>query len=255
MENDQCILGLDVSTSTVGICLFTTDGRLLELNHISPIVKDENLTKPDLLLEKCNLIVKFLVENYPPEKICEIILETPLISSQQTDTAALLNYFGGMIFASLRFYYTEKIKYVTVDEARRFGLPEVVGGKTKSLFGVFNGRLDRKVISEYKKMIVLSLIAQRYPTIIWLLNNNLSIDKKNFDRADSIAVVLGYKQREKIWEPNVQNVEQTIEFIEKNILYEKFCKTLDGKKEDKDKLKYLHLKNDFKIENYLNVAL
>ncbi|MEY3404282.1 MAG: hypothetical protein RLZZ86_3904, partial [Cyanobacteriota bacterium] len=99
MENNNLILGLDVSTSTVGISLFASDGRLLELNHISPIVKDETLSKEDILLEKCNLVVNFLVENYPLNDIVEIVLETPLISSQQTDTAALLNYFGGMVYA------------------------------------------------------------------------------------------------------------------------------------------------------------
>jgi hypothetical protein len=255
MENEKFILGLDVSTSTVGICLFRVDGKLVELNHVSPIVKDENISKQDLLLYKCNLVVNFLVENYPPENIVEIILETPLISSQQTDTAAMLNYFGGIVYATLRQFYKEKISYITVDEARRFGLPELVGGKSKSLFGVFNGRLERKIISDYKKMIVLSLVAQRYPAIVWLLNNNMAVDKKNFDRADSIVVVLGEKQRNSIWPSNPKDIEQTIEFINRNITYENFCKTLTGIKEEKDKEKYNYLKNTFEIEKFLNVAL
>jgi len=255
MENEKFILGLDVSTSTVGICLFRVDGKLVELNHVSPIVKDENISKQDLLLYKCNLVVNFLVENYPPENIVEIILETPLISSQQTDTAAMLNYFGGIVYATLRQFYKEKISYITVDEARRFGLPELVGGKSKSLFGVFNGRLERKIISDYKKMIVLSLVAQRYPAIVWLLNNNMAVDKKNFDRADSIVVVLGEKQRNSIWPSNPKDVEQTIDFINRNIAYETFCKTLTGNKEEKDKEKYNYLKNTFEIEKFLNVAL
>lgn len=255
MENNNLILGLDVSTSTVGISLFAADGRLLELNHISPIVKDETFSKEDILLEKCNLIVNFLVENYNVPDITEVILETPLISSQQTDTAALLNYFGGMIYATLRMNFKCKINYITVDEARRFGLPELVGGKTRSLFGVFNGVLDRKIISEYKKLIVLSLIAQRYPSIVWLMNNNLSIDKKNFDRADSITVVLGYKQKNGEWGANIQDINSTIELIKKNIEYEKFCKSLTGTKAEKDKEKYHYLKNTFEIEKYINIAL
>jgi hypothetical protein len=255
MENNNLILGLDVSTSTVGISLFASDGRLLELNHISPIVKDETLSKEDILLEKCNLVVNFLVENYPLNDIVEIVLETPLISSQQTDTAALLNYFGGMVYASLRANFKCKISYITVDEARRFGLPELVGGKSKSLFGVFNGVLDRKVVSEYKKLIVLSLIAQRYPTIVWLMNNNLSIDKKNFDRADSITVVLGHKQKNNEWACEPKDVNLTIELIKKIIEYEKFSKGLKGTKAEKDKEKYHYLKNTVEIEKYINIAL
>jgi hypothetical protein len=255
MENEKFILGLDVSTSTVGICLFNEDGKLMELNHVSPILKNEELSKQDILLDKCLLVINFLVSNYVPENISEIILETPLISSQQTDTAAMLNYFGGIVYASLRQHYKCKITYITVDEARRFGLPELVGGKSKSLFGVLNGRLERKIISDYKKMIVLSLVAQRYPDIVWLLNNNMTIDKKNFDRADSIVVVLGAKQKDSTWPSTQQDIEQVIEFINKNIEYEKFCKTLSGNKEEKDKQKYNYLKTVFEIEKYLNVAL
>lgn len=256
MEKEY-ILGLDVSTSTVGIALFNLDGKLLELNHVSPIIKDENKLKHDLLWEKSSLVIEFLVENYPPEKISEIILETPLISSKQKDTASLLNFFGGIFFGQLKSKYNNsKIDYITVDEARRYGLPEIVGGKSKTLFGAFNNLLDKSVMKDCKKMIVLSLVAQRYPTIVWLLNNNLTIDKKNLDRADAITVVLGYKQKNKNWAINKQDIEQTKVFVERNIEYEKFIKSLDKKpKEQKDKEKYQYLKTIFEIEKFLNVAI
>lgn len=256
MEKEY-ILGLDVSTSTVGIALFDLSGKLLELNHVSPIIKDETILKHDLLWEKSSLVIDFLVENYPPEKISEIILETPLISSKQKDTAGLLNYFGGIFFGHLRSKYNNsKIDYITVDEARRYGLPEIVGGKNKTLFGAFNNLLDKSVMKDCKKMIVLSLVAQRYPTIVWLLNNNLTIDKKNLDRADAITVVLGYKQKNKNWAIDKQDIEQTKVFVERNIEYEKFIKSLDKKpKEQKDKEKYEHLKTVFEIEKFLNVAI
>lgn len=250
------ILGLDVSTSTVGIALFTSDGNLLELNHISPIVKDETLNKHELLWEKAMLSVNFICENYLPETISEIIIETPLVSSKQLDTAALLNYYGGIFFATLKQKYVDtKFEYISVDDARRYGLPETVGGKGKTLFGIFKDTLDKKVVIEYKKMIVLSLVAQRYPSIIWLLNNNLMVDKKNLDRADAIVVALGHKQQTKQWTPKPQSIDRTVDFIGANILYEGFCKSLVGKKEEKDKKKYEYLKNIFQIEKYLNVAI
>lgn len=252
---NKYILGLDVSTATVGISLFEENGKLLELNHISPIVKDDQFSREDILWEKASLIVEFLSQNYKAENVIEIIIEAPLISSKQFDTAALLNFFGGMVYGMLRTHYKCKINYITVDEARRYGLPELVGGKKNTLFGVFNEILDRKFVNEYKKMIVLSLVAQRYPSIIWLFNNNLMVDKKNFDRADSIVAVLGYKQKNKIWEVNEQDIVQTVEFIKRNVLYEKYCKTLSGTKTEKNQKKYQYLKQTFEIENFLNVAL
>lgn len=249
------ILGLDISTSTVGISLFEENGKLLELNHISPIVKDDTFNREEILLEKCKLITEFLIGNYPNEIISEIIVESPLISSKQSDTAALLNFFGGMIYAVLQSVYECRINYITVDDSRRYGLPELIGGKSNTLFGALTHKLDRKIIQEYRKYIVLSLVAQRYPTIVWLFNNNLTIDKKNFDRADSIVAVLGYKNKLKKWESNIQDINQTIEFINRNILYEKYCKNLRGSKDEKNKLKYKYLKEIFQIQNFLNVPV
>lgn len=254
------ILGLDISTSTVGISCFNLNGDLVELNHVSPIIKNYKGLKHDELFDKSILISQYLANNYDTSHIDKIIIESPLISSKQFDTAALLNYFAGMVFANLKKQYPySNFDYITVDEARRFGLPELVGGKNKSLFGNFPKKFNGIEITDLKKMVVLSSIAQRFPDVVWLLNNNLTIDKKNFDRADSIVVVLGYMQK------NIgsgfavhpqSNVEQTHEFIKKNIAYEKFIKTLDGKTpEEKNKAKYSYLKTVFEIEKFINVAI
>lgn len=252
------ILGLDISTSTVGISLFDIDGNLIELNHISPISKCS--AKHEELFEKSQIIVDFLTVNYEKD-IDSIIIESPLISSKQFDTAALLNYFAGIMFASLKKAYKDcTFHYITVDEARRFGLSELVGGKNKTLFGELTKNLKDVEVSELKKMAVLSSVAQKFPDIVWLLNNNLTIDKKNFDRADSITVVLGHMEKTKNTQFAVQpktNITQTEEFIRRNNKYELFIKSLDKKltKDEKDKLKYDYLKNVFQIENYINVAI
>lgn len=259
MEKEY-ILGLDVSTSTVGISYFDLDGNLIELNHVSPIIKNYKGLKHDELYDKSMLVSLYLANNYDASHIKKIIIESPLISSKQFDTAALLNYFAGMIFANLKKQYpSATFDYITVDEARRFGLPELVGGKNKTLFGNFPKKLDGIEVTDLKKMVVLSSIAQRFPDVVWLLNNNLTIDKKNFDRADSITVVLGYMKKSPLDGFAVHppsNTEQTHEFIKRNIAYEKFIKTLDGKlPEEKNKAKYNYLKAIFEIEKFINVAI
>ena len=45
MEEKEIILGLDVSTATIGVCVLlndnTEDGKILELTHVAPKVKSK----------------------------------------------------------------------------------------------------------------------------------------------------------------------------------------------------------------------
>ena len=52
------ILGLDVSTKTIGIALFEEDGKLLELTHITPKIKPIPESKLELLFKKVDAFEK-----------------------------------------------------------------------------------------------------------------------------------------------------------------------------------------------------
>ena len=54
------ILGLDVSTKTIGIALFEEDGKLLELTHITPVIKPKPETKLEELFKKVDAFEKLL---------------------------------------------------------------------------------------------------------------------------------------------------------------------------------------------------
>ncbi len=54
------VLGLDVSTKTIGIALFEGDGKLLELTHISPKIKPKPETKPEELFKKVDPFEKLI---------------------------------------------------------------------------------------------------------------------------------------------------------------------------------------------------
>ena len=57
-ENIKYILGLDVSTSTIGISLFEdkgTYGKLKLLHHVTPIVKPKPKSKMQELFEKAKI--------------------------------------------------------------------------------------------------------------------------------------------------------------------------------------------------------
>jgi len=62
MENEEKkigrILGLDVSTKTIGLSLFEGDGKLLEMTHITPKVKPQPKTKMEELFKKLTFLKK-----------------------------------------------------------------------------------------------------------------------------------------------------------------------------------------------------
>ena len=63
MEKKGTVLGLDVSTKTIGIALFNMDGKLLELTHITPRPKPKPETKVGELIKKANTFGEF-IEKY-----------------------------------------------------------------------------------------------------------------------------------------------------------------------------------------------
>lgn len=243
------IMGLDVSTSNVGISLFSAEGKLLELNHVSPIIKKfEGIQQQELFL-KASEVVNYIYANYNDD-FEEIVIEEPLFSSAQLTTAALLNYYAGLFFGLLKQKYpTKKVTYITVDQARRVGLPELLGGKKNTLFGGLTEKY--KHYGDFKKLAIVSLVAQKFPDVVWMMNNNLNLDKKNFDRADSVVVVLAHKTDWNITTANIDIVSRTLDFF---IEYEKIQKTFVGNHEEKNKQKYNYLKSN-NIHELLNIAI
>ncbi len=254
-------LALDVSTSNIGISLWDYDGKLLSLNHISPKIKNSNDEQHENLIKKAKLVVDYISENY--SDLREIVIEEPLKSAVTLDVAALLNFFAGMICFGLKSKFpSTKIRYIHIDMCRRFGLPELLAklnekSKQATLFSNIPKTIEGVKINEYRKEIIMYLVAKRFPEIIWTLNTNMTIDDKNYDRADSIVVGMAYLNI--LTEKNMfktQDVKEAIEFVTENIKYKKYCNTLNGlDKEEKNKRKYFYLKENFKIEKYLNIGL
>jgi RNase H-fold protein (predicted Holliday junction resolvase) len=68
------VLGLDVSTKTIGIALFDISTKqLLELTHISPIVKEKDLPKMKELFLKSD-VFKTKLEQYDGMNIQKVII-------------------------------------------------------------------------------------------------------------------------------------------------------------------------------------
>ena len=90
------ILGLDVSTKTIGISLFEEDGKLLELTHITPKIKPRPETKLEELFKKVDAFERLLTR-YIELDIEKVVIEEPLLNSNNVYTVGTLLKFNGMI--------------------------------------------------------------------------------------------------------------------------------------------------------------
>ena len=74
--NSPKVLGLDVSTKTIGIALFDIPTQeLLELTHISPVPKPKTENKIHELINK-SFIVRQKLEEYKDFGITKVIIQT-----------------------------------------------------------------------------------------------------------------------------------------------------------------------------------
>ena len=79
--NSPKVLGLDVSTKTIGFALFDLQSQeLLELTHVSPIPKPKTDNKIEELLLKSDLF-KVKIDQYKNMGITHVVIEEPLLNS------------------------------------------------------------------------------------------------------------------------------------------------------------------------------
>jgi hypothetical protein len=188
IKNSPKILGLDVSTKTIGWALFDLSSRdLLELTHISPRPKPTSDNKMEELFNKSGLFRKKL-EEYKGLGIIKCIIEEPLLNSNNAYTIGTLLRYNTLISKEVYDVLGIVPEYVSTYESRKRAFPELVQKNEKGkyvLFGGYPKDCD-------KKQIVWELVAKREPQIQWMYTRNNTLKKENFDMTDSYTVVLSY---------------------------------------------------------------
>jgi RNase H-fold protein (predicted Holliday junction resolvase) len=195
IKNNPKVLGLDVSTKTIGWALFDIMSQeLLELTHISPVPKPKEDNKIKELFLKAEVFKQKLVE-YKNLGITKVIIEEPLLNSNNVYTVQTLLRYNTLI--SKEIYDTLGIvpEYISTYNSRKFAFPELVKENDKNKFVLFGG-LPKDID---KKMIVWDLVAKREPQVEWQYTKNQTLKKENFDMSDAYACVLGHMHQESIW--------------------------------------------------------
>lgn len=194
-ENSPKVLGLDVSTKTIGWALFDIETKnLLELTHVSPVPKPKPDNSIEELLLKSNIFREKL-KKYVDLGITSVIIEEPLLNSNNIYTVGTLMRYNTLICKEIYDVLGIVPVFISTYNSRKFAFPHLVQKNDKGKFVLFGGypkNID-------KKEIIWSLVAKREPQITWQYTKNNTLKKENFDQTDAYCAVIGYMKMKEIW--------------------------------------------------------
>ena len=214
MEKEpEFVLALDVSTSCIGIALFEdngTSGKLKLLHHVSPKVKPIPTTKMEELFRKVEIFEKEFLMHYSDFGITRVVIEEPLLQSNNVYTIATLLRFNGMISKSVYDALGVVPDFISSYDARKYAFPElmdvrrfkkdgtpllekVIAKNKPVLFGAYAFDVD-------KKYVLWEKVADLEPQVTWFYDKNNKLKKETFDTSDAYVAGIGFMQKEGIWE-------------------------------------------------------
>lgn len=189
------VLGLDVSTKTIGWSLFDIEsGNLLELTHISPVPKPKVENKIEELLLK-GKIFREKLQLYVGMGIQYVVIEEPLLNSNNVYTVSTLMRFNTLICKEVYDVLGVVPEFISTYNSRKFAFPHLVQENDKGKFVLFGGQ--PKDID--KKQVIWDLVAKREPQITWNYTKNNTLKKENFDQTDAYCAALGFMKMKEIW--------------------------------------------------------
>lgn len=215
-EGKEIYLGLDVSTACIGISIIVDDGsdygKIIELTHISPKVSSKIKGIEQLFLKK-KIFEEFLIK-YKDLGIDHVVIEEPLLRSNNVNTVSTLLRFNGMVSDCVYNILGIVPNYISSYDAREYSFPELMSirkyGKDEKqyeyskihkeikdcklvLFGGYPWTIDKKTVIQGK-------VADVFPDIEWLYNKKEELKKENFDACDAYVAVLGFMNKKRFGE-------------------------------------------------------
>ena len=212
MGDKKYILGLDISTKTIGIALYEDlggSGELILLHHVTPKVKTIRNNKMEELFLKGDIFENDFLKNYTHLNIHRVIIEEPLLRSNNVNTVATLLKFNGIVSRAIYKMLGVVPDYISSYDARAFGFPELMAKRTHTKAGkaFTKAQIDKKDPVLFgglpfdidKKEIIWEKVSDLYPKIDWPYTKKMTLAKEAFDMSDAVAAGLGQMKKEGIW--------------------------------------------------------
>jgi len=206
------ILALDVSTSTIGIALFEDlgdSGELKLLHHVSPKVKPKPENKMEELFKKVEIFQTEFLNKYADFGITKVIIEEPLLQSNNVYTIATLLRFNGMISKSVFDTIGIVPDFISSYDARKYAFPELMAVRKAKKDGT---PLSEKQIAKNepvlfgdypfdvdKKYVLWEKVCELEPQVTWFYDKNNKLKKETFDTSDAYVAARGYMMKSGSW--------------------------------------------------------
>ena len=195
INNSPKILGLDISTKTIGWALFDLQTKeLLELTHFSPKIKPTPDTKLEEMMAKVNQF-KDKIADYCNIGITKVIIEEPLIGSNNIRTVATLMRYNSFITRVIYDVLGLLPEFITTYDSRRYAFPNLYTENKKGkkvLFGSYEKGCD-------KKHIIWEKVSGKETHLEWMYTRNNTLKKENYDMCDAYTCVLGHMNKNNLW--------------------------------------------------------
>jgi len=184
------------------------DGKLLELTHITPKIKPLPDNKLEELFRKVDAFEKLLTR-YIELDIETVVIEEPLLNSNNVYTVATLLRFNGMVSRDVYEILGIVPEFISSYDSRRYAYPELMSIRTHNkkgepysekeiakgkpvLFGSYKWEID-------KKEVIWNKVSDLEPQVSWLYDKNNVLKKESFDISDAYTCVLGHQRKCGVW--------------------------------------------------------
>lgn len=206
----RVILGMDVSTACIGVSIVIDDGiserpQIVKLTHIAPKVSGK-IKGLERLLKCKDIFENDFLSTITGYGITDVVIEEPLMTSNNAYTATTLIRFNGMIAeAAYRILGVVPV-FISSYDARTFSFPELVSLRKFDKNG--NAYPKKHIMSDIKKghivlfgsypfdidkkQVMMDMVNGIYPGIEWIRNDKGELIKENYDACDSLICSLAF---------------------------------------------------------------
>jgi len=204
MEEKKLVLGLDISTTTIGCCLMLVDGDkrdIIKVTSVTPKV-NKKIKGIEVLFLKNKIFEDEFLSQYANTPITDCVIEMPLVRSNNVNTVSILLQFNGMISKSIYETLGLVPQYISSYDSRKYGIPILMGKRTFDKKGnkVPQSKIDKSdpvlfgpwPVDIDKKRVVWEKIDEMFPNIEWKYDKKGELTKCNYDSSDAICCILGW---------------------------------------------------------------
>ena len=190
---EKYIWSLDISTTNIGMALWSDKGKLIELKHLE-LKTDKNTPVENRDLYKAEIFRKYVLD-YKEHvlhdlngEIINVIVEEPLGGSNNANTVSLLFGFNGICRYILNTIFDTYPMKISVYESRKLFCDELV--KVSYVKGEKKETLSLPIAyRKEKKLYIWKKVSNLEPQIEWFYKRDgVKLKDMCFDMSDSYAV-------------------------------------------------------------------